>query len=120
MTPDTAQTCFLLSYSCRDRNGRFEITLHAVAAGRIPVKIIIDSFRPLFFVPRAAPAEATCGAAERKELPLKAIADGSPVDCLYFTTYGAFRQCGRNLRGKGVRVYESDVHPAERYCMERR
>ena len=117
MAAETVQTCFLLNYTCRDRSGRFEIILYAVNSHGLPIKIAIDSFRPLFFVPRFTPPEATSMAVERKELPLKAMSDGSPVDCLYFATYGAFLDCGRNLRRKGV--YESDVHPAERYLMER-
>jgi hypothetical protein len=70
MPAETIQTCFLLNFTCRDRRGRFEITLYAVNSERVPVKIVIDNFRPLFFVPRAAPPEAAGSAAERKGLPL--------------------------------------------------
>jgi DNA polymerase-2 len=119
MAVETSQTCFLLNYTFRDRCGHFEMKLYAVTSERIPVKITIDSFRPLFFVPRSTPAEATEGAAQRKELPLKAMTDGSPVDCLYYATSAAFLGARCTLREKDVRVYESDVHPVERYLMER-
>ena len=119
MSSETTQICFLLNHHFRDRNNRFEMTLYAVNGEQVPVKIVVDSFRPLFFVPRTTPQAATTGAMERKELPLKAMAGGTPVDCLYFATYGAFVDCGRNLRQKGICVYESDVHPVERYLMER-
>jgi DNA polymerase-2 len=119
MPPATIEKCFLLNHFSGDRSGRFEITLYAVSVERTPVKIVVDNFRPLFFVPRPAPAGAGAGAAERKRLPLRAMKDGSPVDCLYFPTWGAFCGARSALREKGVTVYESDVHPAERFLMER-
>jgi len=119
MPSETTEKCFLLNYTCGDRRGRFEINLYAVNDKRVPVKIVIDNFRPLFFVPRSAPPETACGAAERKQLPLKAMKDGTAVDCLYYETYGAFCDARSALREKGIMVYESDVHPAERYLMER-
>ena len=119
MPSPSTQTCFLLNYSYRDVRGRFEITLYAVNDERTPVTMAIDSFRPLFFVPRATPADETGGAAERKSLPLRAMTDGGPVDCLYFRTNAVFIENGRKLREKGLRVLESDVHSVERYLMER-
>jgi DNA polymerase II len=119
MPSETTEKCFLLNYTCGDRRGRFEMNLYAVNSGRVPVKIVVDNFRPLFFVPRAASPEAAFGAAERKQLPLKAMKDGTAVDCIYYATYGAFCDARRALREKGIVVYESDVHPAERYLMER-
>jgi DNA polymerase-2 len=113
------QQCFLLNYAYRDSRGHFEITLFGITSERVPVKITIDNFRPLFFVPRSVPRKETSGVAERKELPLSAMTDGLPVDCLYFLTYDAFLENGRRLREKGFTVYESDVNPVERYLMER-
>jgi DNA polymerase II len=110
--------CFLLNYTNSDIRGRFEITLHAVTDTHAYIKIIIDSFRPLFFVPSEIPPEKTRAAAERKSLSLKAI-DGTPVDCLYFSTYGSSIECARKLRSEGYPVYESDVHPVDRFLMER-
>ncbi|MBN2189538.1 MAG: DNA polymerase II [Chitinispirillaceae bacterium] len=119
MDAETREKCFLLNYASRDREGRFDIKLYGVNSARVPVKIVIDNFRPLFFVPRTAPPEAAAGIAERKALPLRAMKDRTLVDCLYYPTYGAFCGARSALRGKGMTVYESDVHPAERYLMER-
>jgi DNA polymerase-2 len=119
MAPVTSKTCFLLNHSFRDRNGHFEITLYAVDEARQPVRILIDSFKPLFFVPRTTPAAATFRAVERKALPLLAMRNNDPVDCCYFATYAAFVETGRALRESAVTVFESDVHPVERFLMER-
>lgn len=115
----STQTCFLLNYSSRDSRGQFEMTLYATNSEQAPVTITIDTFRPLFFVPRETPAGAAAAAAERKSIPLRSMADGGPVDCLYFKTNGAFLETGRLLREKSITVFESDVHPVERYLMER-
>jgi DNA polymerase-2 len=110
--------CFLLNYTSRDFKGRFEIILYAVSSDCKPVKITIDTFRPLFFVPRSTPVQKTSQAAERKSLKLKGM-DGTDVDCLYFNTYTSFLDCSKRLRLDGIPVYESDVAPVERYLMER-
>jgi len=84
----------------------------------MPVRIVIDTFMPSFFVARATPSEATRAAHHRKQLPLTDLA-GAPVDCLYFSTYAALQQCSRDLRAAGLRPLESDIHPVERFLMER-
>ncbi|NLD93567.1 MAG: hypothetical protein GX639_12970, partial [Fibrobacter sp.] len=110
--------CFLLNYSSSDIKGRYEITFYAVTDTHTFIKIIVDSFRPLFFVPSTIPLEKTNAAAERKTLSLKAM-DGTPVDCLYFSTFGSSIECARKLRSEGYPVYESDIHPVDRFLMER-
>jgi DNA polymerase-2 len=110
--------CFLLNYTNSDIKGHFEIQLYAVTETNAYIKIIIDTFRPLFFVPSGIPPEKTRLAAERKSLSLKAM-DGTQVDCLYFSTNGSSIECARKLRSEGYPVYESDIHPVDRFLMER-
>jgi len=119
MSDKTSRLCFLINYSYRDRNNRFEVTLYATSSEHSPVKITIDTFRPLFFVPRSTPLEETRQAAERRQLPLMSMTEPTPVDCLYFNTYAASLACRTYLRSRRVTVYESDIHPVERYLMER-
>jgi DNA polymerase-2 len=95
------------------------MVLYASGSDGAPVKITVDTFRPLFFVPHHLPQEETMQAAERRPLPLRAMSDRLPVDCLYFRTYAGLLACRRNLRNRGAAVYESDIHPVERYLMER-
>ena len=110
--------CFLLNYTSHDFGGKYEIILHAVSSDCKPVKIRVDSFRPLFFVPRSTSAQKTSKAAERKSLKLRGM-DGTDVDCLYFNTYASYLDCAKRLRLDGIPIYESDVAPVERYLMER-
>ena len=118
MTESQSLSCFLLNYSFRDFKGYFEISLYSITENREPVKIVIDNFRPLFFVPRSISEDLTRRAVQRKQLPLKAM-DGTAVDCLYFRSHTSYLDCLRELRREGTILYESDIHPAERYLMER-
>lgn len=45
--------------------------------------------------------------------------DGTPVDALYFDSLRQFFQARESLRSRNAPLYESDIHPAERYRMER-
>lgn len=110
--------CFLLNYTSRDIRNHFEITLYAVAQNQTPVKILIDNFRPMFFIPRTTDPNLTIKAAERKVLPLKAM-DGTEVDCLYFSTCSGFLNTKDHLHKTGIILYESDINPVERFLMER-
>lgn len=117
-TSSQSQSCFLLNYTSNDYKNHFQIKLYAVTEKQQPVKILIDNFRPLFFVSHSLHDNLTIKASQRKALPLKAL-DGTLVDCLYFDTYSNFLQSKDLLRRKGVSLYESDVNPVERYLMER-
>ncbi len=110
--------CFLLTASHRDLDGRFEITLHAVADDGRPVVAVVDTFRPLFFVPRSVPVDRTRGCVERRRLAMRSL-DGVDVDCVYFATQEAARVTAARLRLEGVRTFESDVGPVNRFLMER-
>lgn len=112
------RTFFLLTYNSHYKHNNFEIHLWGVSAEGSPVKIIVDNFRPLFFVPRDTPKHLTDAASERKQLSLKAT-DNSDLDCLYFKTSSSCQQHATSLRDKGIRTYESDIYPVERYLMER-
>jgi DNA polymerase-2 len=72
----------------------------------------------MFFTSRTTPAAFTSIAAERKPLELKSM-EGTIVDCLYFNTLAQYQECVTRLRGAAFPVYESDIHPVERFLMER-
>lgn len=111
-------TYYLLTYHSHYAKNHFEIHLWSISEQGKPAKIIIDNFRPLFFIPNRTPKNLTTAAAERKQLPLKAL-DNTVVDCLYFKTNSACQQCTTFLKERGIRTYESDIYPVERFLMER-
>lgn len=119
ITPENSSTeCFLLTSQSRDVGNRFEIVIWGISRKGEPVKILVDNFRPLFFCSRSLDPEETSLAQERKQLPLMSLFK-EPVDCLYFSNYSLLQQTARKLRTSGYRIFESDIHPLERYLMER-
>lgn len=119
-TPKNTQLeCFLLTAQSRDNGPHFEITLWAAGSCGNAVKIIINDFRPLFFCRRSlTPQNAKFSFSERKQLPLRSL-DMNEVDCLYFDTFSQMQHASRTLKAAGQKIFESDVHPMERYLMER-
>jgi DNA polymerase-2 len=115
---DSTFECFLLTAHCHDAGPRFEITLWCAEISGRRVRIQVDDFRPLFFCPRTVPESETAATAERKQLPMRSF-DSREIDCLYFNNHATMQQTARKLRAAGYPVYESDVHPASRYLMER-
>ncbi len=111
-------SCFLLTAQGFDSRSAYEITLWGKSADGRSIKIIVNDFHPLFFVDALAPESATSPVMLRKGLPLKSL-DGKAVDCLYFATQSQMIDCARNLRGQNIPLFESDVHPTNRYLMER-
>ncbi|NLP02152.1 MAG: DNA polymerase II [Fibrobacter sp.] len=117
MTDSQSISCFLLNYSFRDFRGHFEIILYAVSESGSPVRIVIDHYRPLLFIPAFSDYPVKIPV-ERKKLPMKAM-DGTAVDCLYFQSQSSFLDCIKDLKSRGNIIYESDIHPVDRYLMER-
>ncbi|MBN1308596.1 MAG: DNA polymerase II [Chitinispirillaceae bacterium] len=118
MEPTTTERCFLLTHNSRDCSGHFEIDLFAVNSESAPLHITITNFRPLFFTLPSVPSEYTRAAAERKPLSLRTF-NGISVDCCYFATHAALRECARRLHSASLPVFESDIHPVDRFLMER-
>lgn len=80
-----------------------------------PFEILVDNTKPLFFVERSANVN---GLFERKEVPLKSFS-GSAIDALYFPTQKSLLDAKAHFSTSGVRTFESDVRPPERFLMER-
>lgn len=112
------QNYFLLTRSGFDMRGHYEIHLYGVSAEGDSCKVVIDNFRPLFFVSSNIPIDKTKLAVERKKLKMVSW-DKEPVDCLYFNTASDMTQCYSSLRKSGFKTFESDIYPVDRYLMER-
>jgi DNA polymerase II len=118
MPTSSSCTCFLLTAAGGDSSGRFALTLHGRAVTGEAVRIQITEYRPSFFVPRSTARVLTAQAAARQGLSLKSL-DGEAVDCLRFSSLAALQETAHRIRSAAARVYESDVHPVDRFLMER-
>lgn len=110
------ETGFLLTVESLDIQGNCE--LHFYGSGtQGPFKIVYTAHSPLFFINSDTPYEKT-EHYERKKLNLNDFNDNS-VDGLYFKSLNAFFTAKRDLQGKNVRLFESDVRAEDRFLMER-
>ncbi len=81
-----------------------------------PFKLIFNN-KPLFFV--ESTSEFECPSyVTRNKLPLKSFS-GLNMDCLYFNNQKDLLDTKETLAKKGVRTYEADIRPHERFLMER-
>ena len=115
---------FLLTRSASDRNNRLEITLW-LKTPQGPVQLIIDNERAVFFVEGSDVNHANDILAKQgikvdeiKPLALKAF-NQAHVAALYFLTLREFYQAREALKQKGVKCYEDDIRPDDRFLMER-
>lgn len=113
---------FLVTDAWEDRDGQQLLRFHGrsdTASGSRPVEVVINNFRPVFFIERSAqlPVEGL-PKYERTPVELKNFFN-APVDALYFRGEHDLRRAREVLPKLGIRTFESDVHPCERYRMER-
>jgi DNA polymerase-2 len=83
-----------------------------------PFEIIIAKNRPLFFIERnTLPPDLFLGF-ERRQINLSSF-NGKPVDALYFKTQNILYKARKILQEKGIKTFEADLRPEERFLMER-
>ena len=118
-----ALDCFLLTRQWRDGPDGLELTFWATSE-RGPVRVQLTGERAVCFVARDAPAElaalgdAATARVTRRALELRDLS-GNPVDGLYFRHQRDLNAARDLLKRRGIRVYESDLKPSDRFLMER-
>ncbi|MBA6297184.1 DNA polymerase II [Colwellia sp. MB02u-9] len=115
---------FLLTRNAADRNNHLEITLW-LKTPQGPVQLIIDNERAVFFVEvsdvthvKDILAKQGINLDEIKALALKAF-NQAAVAAVYFLTLRDFYQARAVLKQKGIKCYEDDIRPDDRFLMER-
>lgn len=119
-----AQRGFILTRSVRDRGNSIEITLWLKSPDG-PVELIVNHERALLFIENQD-AEKAKEILKRVQLPIdeiKPIAlkafNQSHVHAVYFSTLRTFYQAREILKQQGIKCYEDDFRPDERFLMER-
>ena len=106
----------MLTRQWRDTPSGVELVFWAAAASG-PIRIQIVHQEAVCFAVRGHVDAARVGARSRS-VDLLTL-EGALVDALYFPTQRALVDARRELRAAGVRLYESDLKPSDRYLMER-
>ena len=107
---------FLLTLSCTDVKGFCELFFWG-RDSEGPILVRIPRHRPVFFIHADVDLPADFEV-ERRRLEMNSF-DGKAVDGLYFPSLAAYHEGRRKLTEAGIRTWESDVRPEERFLMER-
>jgi DNA polymerase-2 len=110
------ENAFLLTRQWRDAPGGIEMVFWARAESG-PIRVRLEGKEAVAFAERGVVQERALGCRVRP-VELSTL-DGSRVDALYFESQRALVDARRALREAGVRLYESDLKPADRFLMER-
>ena len=118
----TSQQGFILTRQWRDTRNGTEIEFW-LATGEGPRKIRLTSQTSVAFAdaslrPAIEAQAAGVSGIDVRELALKNF-DNQPVVGLYATHYKQLTALERSLRDHGIKLYEADIRPPERYLMER-
>lgn len=106
----------LLTRQWRDTPRGVELTLWG-ASQRGPVRVCVPGQAAVCFVERGEDIGRLKGGS-RKKIELATLA-GRPVDALYLRSQAELVAVRDAVRGRGGRLFESDLKPHERYLMER-
>ena len=109
---------FILTAEAGDSGGCCRLMFWCVGAEG-PALIRVHDHRPLFFIEAGQGVRLPGGMrCERRPLSLAALGGGA-VDGVYFESLADYREGRLQLSGSGIRTWESDVRPEDRYLMER-
>jgi len=113
---ETSSDFFLLTSGCADVGGLCELFFWG-RGSEGPILVRISGHRPVFFIHSDVSLPADFGA-ERRQLKMSSF-EGKSVDGLYFSSLAAYHRGRSRLTEAGIRTWESDVRPEERFLMER-
>ena len=108
---------FILTSNFMDSTSGVEINIY-ISTDNGPVKVVITNFRPVFFIESKHKSLKIPKLLERKNVGLKSFTK-QDVDALYFSKQSDLYTARDFLNENGIRTFESDIRPNERYLMER-
>ncbi len=117
---DRGLSCFLLTRQWRDGPEGLELSFWACSTAG-PVRILVRGERAICFVEHQSHVDSSLETGVsyvRKPVDLRTM-NGKPVDGLYFRFQRDLLAARRALKSDGVRLFESDLKPSDRFLMER-
>lgn len=107
---------FLLTSQWKD-NDSFPLQFFAQSENG-PVLLRFSQEKFTFFIEQDVSIQSFGNSVIEKQIPLKTF-DGKNVKALYCSTQSDYFNLKRYCQDNGIRTYESDIWPAERFLMER-
>jgi DNA polymerase-2 len=108
---------YILTRECMEAKGSHRLRYTGIC-DQGPFEIVISRKWPLFFIERDTLLPDLFMEFDRRQVNLASFY-GTPVDALYFKTQNLLYQARKILQGKGIKTFEADLRPEERFLMER-
>lgn len=108
----------LLTADYRDASDGHTIRFTGISQYHGPVELLFTQSRPVLFIKHEQELPQLTGLIERKIVNLRSL-DGEDVDALYFDSQQELELAYALFEKKGIKSYESDINPCERFLMER-
>ena len=108
---------YILTREQQDNRGRHLLSYTGIS-DQGPFEIIITRDRPLFFIEHSVELPSHISFHERRSVDLTSF-EGTPVDALYFRTQTQLYRVRKQLWDKGIKTFEADIRPEDRFLMER-
>lgn len=107
----------ILTSHWRDKTSGLELSFYGTSDG-VPFKLVFPSQKIVFFIDRNTEFSPTHVKFSRKSGGLKNFSHDE-VDTIYLDSYKDLTLTKEFCQLKGIRTYEIDVQPTERFLMER-
>ena len=118
------QSGFLINRHVQDKGNSLQITLWLKTAEGAQ-KLVINNELAVFFVAENIASVAIeqlekqgIQLAKKSAVSLKSF-EQTPVFALYFASLSLFYRAKEHLKAQGIKCYEDDIRPDDRYLMER-
>lgn len=108
---------YILTREQQDNRGRHLLNYTGIS-DQGPFEITITRDRPLFFIEHNVELPSHISFHERRSVDLTSF-DGTPVDALYFRNQIQLYRVRKQLWDKGIKTFEADIRPEDRFLMER-
>lgn len=109
---------FILTSEYEDVRDRHILRFYGKSPEYGPVEIVIEDAKPVFFIPHDAKMPELSFPVSRTPVKLKSMS-GLKTDAVYFRTQKELYAARDRFRDARVPTFESDVHPCDRFLMER-
>jgi DNA polymerase-2 len=110
------QRAFILNSNWSDRN-RYPLQYHCTGDNG-PIVLKFDTEQFVFFADRSKMQQSFATNFTQKDVPLKSF-DGQDVQAIYCKTSNDFFNLKKEMAQMGVRTFENDIWPTDRFLMER-
>ncbi len=109
---------FILTSEYEDVRDRHTLRFYGKSPEHGPIEIVMEDVRPVFFMPHESKMPELSFPVTRSTTKLRSMS-GLKADAVYFRTQKELYSARDKFRDAKTATFEHDVHPCDRFLMER-